>query len=60
MSNWKIVKLSDACEIILGQSPESITYNTNGKCEYKERLIISKSLVPPYLRISRWYSSDRI
>ena len=28
--NWSLVKLSDICEIIMGQSPPSSTYNTNG------------------------------
>ena len=42
--DWKCVKLGDACEIIMGQSPPSETYNTNkdglpffqGKAEFTE------------------------
>ena len=30
MHNWKTVKLGDVCEIVMGQSPPSGTYNTDG------------------------------
>ncbi len=29
-NDWKLIKLSDACNIIMGQSPPSETYNSNG------------------------------
>ncbi|HDZ88195.1 MAG TPA: hypothetical protein ENH38_06210 [Nitrospirae bacterium] len=45
MKNWEIVKLTDLCEIILGQSPPSSTYNEKaiglpffqGKAEFGAR-----------------------
>ena len=30
MTNWELKKLSDVCEVIMGQSPPGNTYNKNG------------------------------
>ncbi len=57
MRNREIVRLSDACEIILGQSPESITYNTDrrglpffqGKTEFGDR----------YPTVAKWCSKPK-
>lgn len=55
--NWKLVKLGDACEIVMGQSPPSSTYNTDqiglpffqGKAEFTDL----------YPEVRKWCSEPR-
>ncbi len=59
-AHWKIVKLEDACNIIMGQSPPSTTYNNEGigmpflqgKAEFTELFPVPTKFCTKKLRIS--------
>ena len=58
--HWKIVKLEDACNIIMGQSPPSTTYNNEsigmpflqGKAEFTELFPVPTKFCTKKLRVS--------
>ena len=59
-AHWKIVKLEDACNIIMGQSPPSTTYNNEGigmpflqgKAEFTELFPVPTKFCTKKLRVS--------